>query len=77
MSPESVPQIEYENYGREVWHSDDRSPMKRLPRVLALEDGSFLRLYKCLKCGVECFAGIDAKRYIVVRGVPPTEGHPK
>jgi hypothetical protein len=59
--------IEYENYGREVWHSEDRYPMKRLPDVLAIEDGAVLRLYECTHCAAQAFIGLDANRYVVVR----------
>jgi hypothetical protein len=66
----TLPRIEYENYGREVWHADDRFPMKHLPDRLTIEDGSVLNLYECTHCGVRAFAGVErSTRRIVVREV--------
>ncbi len=66
-------QIEYENFGREVWHLDCErlrcAPMKHLAGRLTIEDGSELRLYECTVCAEQVYAGIDARRFIVQRGL--------
>lgn len=75
-----TPRVEYENHGREVWHVDDRYPMRHLPDRLTIEDGSVLGLYECTYCAVRAFVGLDAKRCVVVRAAtplgPPTDGSP-
>lgn len=63
-----VLRISPENFWREVWHlAPCRGPMKRLSDRLMIEDGSELRGYECMGCGVKCFAGLDAKRYVTTR----------
>ena len=58
-----------ENFWREVWHEDcpERGPMVRLAGRLTIDDGTVLREYECLGCGVRCYAGLDANRFVVTR----------
>ena len=69
---EYVPQISPENFWRNVFHTDcpARSGIMKAQgqeHDRQLEDGSWLRLYECLMCGVFAHAGLNAKRFVIVK----------
>jgi hypothetical protein len=72
MAEEGVPDLWPENFWREVWHRDcPKSPCGIYVPVpgesMTIEDGSKLRLWKCLACGVRVYAGLDSRRFVVRR----------
>lgn len=93
IPPINLPQIAPENFFSRVFHTNcpkwmDGYPKRNLTsgvmlRHLAhvtIEDGSHLRLWECLHCGVKCYAGLDASRRVTVRPYveeEPIQGPPE